>query len=420
MAGRLNRPAAADGVIAYQDYDNSEVFHYFLLRIDAVSGETIKSFKVDYYGINAKPYWVDLGGGDYQSVVGGNLSGNAIPDITAAQRANIIKRIGELYGVKNPNLTPLVINNVEVQPIFAKHIVGMGTGNSATFPNKVTVGGSFGYQVGSGNSLFAELVGSERDDTGPQPDFAVNIYGQAELYADPWVAEIHADLKRVWEYTRTQVNVGVNIGWFDIGVNIDKITQELIAKGIVTMKFRQGGGGSEFGWQMLNSTKSLFEAINKQVAGGEGAAAIHHVGQRRIQQRVLQPGDHLRRGGDFRRADPGAVHRRHVAGPAVRDEQKRIATEAEAKRVILVEDLAKVRSGQWTPQQYAAWKEVLNSITLTESPAIVGTNDDGTPIIECAPPEVVKARLDQMREALTGLPEPRAPRSTATPRRIKV
>jgi hypothetical protein len=48
---------------------------------------------------------------------------------------------------------------VTVQPIFAKHIVDMGTGGSATFPNQVTIGVSVGYQVGSGNSLFASLVG---------------------------------------------------------------------------------------------------------------------------------------------------------------------------------------------------------------------------------------------------------------------
>jgi hypothetical protein len=77
------------------------------------------------------------------------------------------------------------------------------------------------------------------------------------------VAEIRADLKRVWEYSRTQVKVGV-IGWFDLGGNIYKITQELITKGIVTMKYRQGGIGSEFGWQMLNTASMLFEAINKQ------------------------------------------------------------------------------------------------------------------------------------------------------------
>ena len=53
MAGCLNRPAAADGVIAYQDYEQPNLFHYFPLRIDSVSGDTLKSFKVDYYGINA-------------------------------------------------------------------------------------------------------------------------------------------------------------------------------------------------------------------------------------------------------------------------------------------------------------------------------------------------------------------------------
>jgi hypothetical protein len=467
MAGRLNRPAAADGVVAYQDYEQQNLFHYFPLRIDSVSGDTLKNFKVDYYGINATPYWIDFGNGNYQSCVGGNLSGTAIPDITTKQRSNIVKVIEDTYGIKKPNLTPLVLTGVTVQPIFAKHIVDMGTGGSATFPNQVTIGGSIGYQIGTGNSVFASLVGSERDDPGPSPDFAVNIYGQTELYADPWVAEIHADLKRVWEYTRTQVKVGVNIGWFDLGVNIDKITQELITKGIVTIKYRQGGEGSEFGWQMLNTTKTLFEAINKQVASGEGLfkfepnpapqqpakrdkwgagllpfSASVNVGYNSdfFKQEItfdevltfegqipalltssmslaLPCGIQTERSFyDVQTMEQGCVTKAKSNGL-----QQRIRTEQAAKNEKIKEYLRYVESGKWTPQQFADMKNLLNTITLTEYPSVIGIHDDGTPIIEVASAEQVARLLADLEEAMTGgtLPVKRSPRSTV-PRRVKV
>ena len=467
MAGRLNRPAATDGVIAYQDHEQSNLFHYFPTRVDPVVGETLRSFKVDYYGVNATPYWVDFGNGNYQSCVGGNLSGTAVPDITATQRANIIKTIESVYRIKEPSLTPLVLTGVTVQPIFAKHIVDLGTGGSATFPNQIAVGGSFDYQVGSGNSLFAALVGSERDDAGSSPDFAVNIYGLAELYADPWVAEIHADLKRVWEYTRRQVNAGVNIGWINLGPNIDKITQELVNQGIVTIKYRQGGGGSEFGWQMLNTTKTLFEAINKQVASGEGLfkfepnptpeqpvksdrwgagllpftaslnlgyngeffkqeitfdEVVTFEGQIPVlftgSMALALPCGHetVKSFYDVQMMQQGCVNK--AKGEGLR---RRIRTEQVAKAKKIQQYLGYVESGRWTPAQFADMKNLLNTITLTEYPSVVGTRDNGRPIIECAPAAQVEALLVELEKVVTGgtLPIARTHRSTA-PRRVKV
>lgn len=467
MAGRLNRPAAADGVVAYQDKDKQDMFHYFPLRIDSVLGETLRSFKVDYYGINAKPYWVDMGNGDYQSCVGGNLSGTAVPEITTAQRANISKVIGDVYGVKKPNLVPLVLNNVTVQPIFAKHIVDMGTGGSATFPNEMSLGASTGYQIGSGNSLFAELVGSEQDNAEPRPDFAINLSGEAELYADPWVAEIHADLRRVWEYTRTKVDVGLNLGWFNLGTSIDKITQDLITNNIVEIRYVQGGGGNEFGWQMLNSTKTLFEAINKQITAGEGMFKFEpnptpqeptkdekwaakllpfttsiNVGyvsnffnqEITFDQTVTFEGmmpvrftssmalavpcaasseSHFY---DLQLMQQGCVTKAKHDGL-----QQRINAEKEAKRQKLLLYMAKVESGEWTPQQYSTMVSYLNTQTLTEFPSVGGIREDGSPEITAASPEEVDRVLARVEELVTGglVPAPRVSRSAA-PRRVKV
>ena len=467
MTGRLNRPAAADGVVAYQDKDKQDLFHYFPLRIDSVIGETLRSFKVDYYGINAKPYWADLGGENYQSCVGGNLSGTAVPDITATQRTNLTKVIGDTYGVKKPVLVPLVLTGVTVQPIFAKHIVDMGTGGSATFPNQVTLGASTGYQVGSGNSLFAALVGNEQDTSEPRPDFAINISGETELYADPWVAEIHADLSRVWEYTRSKVDVGLSLGWFNLGTNIDKITQELISKGIVTIRYIQGSGNSEFGWQMLNSTKTLFEAINKQVTAGEGmfkfepnptaqeptkdekwaakllpfttsinVAYVSNFFNQEItfDQTVTFEGmmpvrfnssmalavpctatteSHFY---DLQESEQGCITKAKQDGL-----QKRIGVEKEAKRQKLLVYQAKLESNEWTPQQYSLMVATLNTITLTEFPSLAGVREDGSPEITAASPQEVEEVLARIEEAVTGglVPNQRATHSSV-PRRVKV
>jgi hypothetical protein len=468
MAGRLNRPAVADGVVAYQDNQQQDLFHYFPLRIDPVKDETIRQFKVDYYGINAKPYWVDLGNGNYQSCVGGNLSGNAVPDITKDQRTKIIKAISDTYGIKKPNLSPLVLQDVTVQPIYAKHIVDMGTGGSSTFPNQLTIGSSIGYQVGSGNSLFATLVGNERDtvDEG-SPDFAVNIYGAAELYADPWVAEIHADLSQVWEYTRSKVNVGVNVGWFNLGVDVDKITQELITKGIVKIKYIQGSGNSEFGWQMLNTTKTLFEAINKQVTAGEGlfkflpnptpqapakgdkwgggllpfTTSVNVSYNREFFKQSVTFDETVTFEGmmsvqfnssmnlalpcsstteksfyDLQMMEQGCVTKAKADGL-----QRRIGNEQEAKRKKIEEYLAKVESGQWTPQQFSAMVALLNTMTLTEYPAVTGVRQDGGLVVEAATEDEVADVLRRMEDSVAAGTTPIVRGSQATsPQRIKV
>jgi len=468
MAGRLNKPVAVDGVVAYQDYDNPEQFHYFPLRIDAVKDETLKEFQVTYYGINENPYWVDFGNRNYKSVVGGVLSGKAIADLTTAQRTNITKEIQERYKVKKPVLVPIALSEVDVQPIFAKHIAEMGTGNSATFPTRVTLGASFNYQVGSGNSLFAELVGGERSGANVSPDFAVNVYGQTELYADPWEAEIHADLSRVWEYTRTKVSAGANLGWFNIGVDVDKITQELITKGIVKIKYRQGGGGSEFGWQMLNSTKALFEAINKQVASGEGlfkfdpnptpqepgkndswgakllpfsvsvnTAYVSNFFKQEITfdevvtfeglMPVMLSGSmslalpcglgNVDSFYDQQLKENGCVTKEKSDGL-----QKRITTEVRAKDDKIREYMGFVESGKWTPQQFSTMLDLLNTINMTETPSLKGYRDDGTPIIECAPPEEVEAMLDELARVVLdgGMPAQREHEPTETRRRVKL
>jgi hypothetical protein len=272
MGAVLNRSVAKDGVIAYQDSLEVNKFHYLPARIDAILGETLDQFKVTYFGINKSPYYMDMGDNLQESVVGGVVSGKAIPDITEDQKVAITKEIGEQYKVDKPNLTPLELSQVTVQPIFSRTIAEMGQSSNADFPATVKFGSSFNYNITSGNSLFAEMCGAAIDGSvaTENPDVGINITGLAEFYGDPWKAKIECDLSKVWEYTRTKVNAGLSLGWLQIGTQIDKITQSLISEGIVNIEYIEGSGGDEFGRQMLETTKTLFEAINAQVASGEG------------------------------------------------------------------------------------------------------------------------------------------------------
>lgn len=272
MAPVLNRSAAKNGVIAYQDKQDSNLFHYLPARIDAVMNETLREFAVKYYGISTKPYFVDFGNGRSESVVGGILSGKAVPDITEQQRGNILEEITKVFQVQDPHLVPLEVTGVKVQPIFARSITEMGERSNADFPSTIKFGSAFNYQVASGNSLFAELVGSSLvgQSSTTSPEFAVNFNGMATFYGDPWKARIRADLKQVWEYVRSKVDVGAELGWFNLGVQTDDITQSLINEGVVEIEYLEGTGGQAFGRQLLETTKALFEGINKQVVGGEG------------------------------------------------------------------------------------------------------------------------------------------------------
>lgn len=272
MGAILNKNCTKDGVVAYQDDQDKNRFHYLPQRIDAVLGETLTSFKVNYFGINPQPFYASISGGQHQSVVGGTLSGQAIPNMTKKQAAAIAAEVTKVFKVKAPTLVPLLMTDVTVQPVFAKNIAQLG-GGSTEFPSKVQFGSQFGYSIGANNSLFAEMVGMARPQTdlGPaNPDFAVNIYGTAEFYGDPWEAEIEADLKQVWEYTRKKVSGGLSLGWFNVGFDVDKISQELIKTNVIKIRYKEGNGGQEFGRQLLETTKTVFEAINKQITTGEG------------------------------------------------------------------------------------------------------------------------------------------------------
>lgn len=461
MGAILSRGVAADGVMAWQDNQKTETFHYFPMRIDSVLGETLTQFKVTYYGISETPYFQQITGDPTpQSVVGGVLSGQAVPDITQSQRKAITEEITKQYGVQKITLIPLIMRDMTVQPVYAQKLAEMGSGSSSTFAKTFQIGSQMAYTVSSGNSLFAEMVareGSMNSGTN-NPDFAINLTGIADFYGDPWEAHITCDLSKVWEYTRSQVDVGVQAGFFNLGVNVDKITQSLITNNIVKIEYIEGSGGAEFGRQMLETTKKLFEEISLKAINGEGlfkfepnptpqqppkndkwgasllpwSVSVNVNYASNFFKQVITFDQSIKFTGkqevmlssamslaaqcsmatqkffyDLQTNSEGCLSANKKNGL-----QNRLGKESNAKTAKLLEYAAKVESGQWTVitfKEMAAW---LNTISLTEKykPAIApdGTEVPGVMSLEEALESIVEKEREQEMKVLRsqGLVEP--------------
>lgn len=464
MPGRLNRSCAADGVLAYQDTEQENTFHYFPARIDAVQGETLLSYNVKYYGINAEPYFVDLGNRNYQSVVGTLVSGQAVADITSSQRAAItaeIKRVFKMAKGDEVNLVPLVMQSVTVQPITSKMLINMGSGGESTFPERFQLGTQFGFNIASGNSLFATIVGNQGSlDQQNSPDIGLNFYGTTELRADKWVARIEADLSQVWSYTRDKIGGGLSLGWFNLtGFDYDKIVQDLTKNNIIKVTFIEGGGGKEFGFALLESTKTVFEAINAQIASGDGLfkfepnpvpkeppPAKDSLGADLLPWRVslnmsfgrqtfsqsIKYEQTVEFEGNVVVPFNGNMSLAQVCNrqtetnffdlqlgkngcitPAKSDGlQQRMKRETALKDAKVKEYYAKVEQGIWTPSQLRDMLALLNTTTLSES-AVAVRQPDGSYAPQRVPEKEAIATLESMVELLTATPE--HPAATATP-----
>jgi hypothetical protein len=271
MAGVINRAVAAKGVIAFQDRQVPDQFVYFPGSGQAVLGDTLESFDCKYYGIGAKPQWVQAGPGKYLDLAGGVVTGKMIFDATEEQKDALRKEIKRIYNVDG-ELVPADLTNTKAQPVFAQGVADLGGASKYTFPSSVSIGSSFNFAIDSGNSLFPQLIASlDVGNKGPSaPTIGMNISGGLKVYGEPFEARLRADLKQVWEYVRDQVDVTAKLGWFNLGSNYDSIAQSLVKENIIQIDFVEGRADSTFGLQLLESTKKVFEAINAQITSGEG------------------------------------------------------------------------------------------------------------------------------------------------------
>ncbi len=271
MGAKLSSGTAIDGIAAYQDHSDRQQFHYFPLRGDCILGDTLTDFEVSYWGINSAPYYVDLGGGDIRSSVGGILAGRARIDFTGNQRQRIVEAIEREFGIRNPRLLPLRLSEITVQPVIASNVIELAQGSTVTFPTSLQLGTTFAYNVAANNSLFATLAAGTSNTPTPRPSFAINVYGNVEFVGDPWKARIRCDLSQVWKYTRTYVSASVKWGWFTLGsASYENVVQEMIRNNIIKIDYEEGSGDPQFGRQVLEAARVLFDKINQQAIAGEG------------------------------------------------------------------------------------------------------------------------------------------------------
>lgn len=273
MTAKLSGGTEAAGVLAYQDSVDPTQFHYLPANAHCILGATLADFGVKYWGIG-KPFRRLKENGSIDSVVGAVLSGRAVIDISDDQRRQITEAIARAYGVPDPKLLPMMLHDVTVQPVIGQKTLGLGFSADAEFPSVVQLGASFSFLVGTGDSLFATFVGAQDNATQmvPDPSFGINIQGNAEFQGDPWQVRITADLGQVWSYTRRRFGGGVGYGWWRISLaDYEQVITEMQRDQVITLEFIEGSYNTEeFGRQIFEMGKELFQAVNEAAAAQEG------------------------------------------------------------------------------------------------------------------------------------------------------
>jgi hypothetical protein len=273
MVANLGKVTTVAGAIAYQDTENKNLFWYYPLSVDLVPGETLLDFKVTYWGIG-KPFYVQIGN-RINSTVGAILAGRAEFNITSKQRGELVEQIRKQFSIQTPQLQPINLSNVVVQPLVADKTLQLGNDADINFPSSLQIGSSFNYLIGtSQNSLFTQFVATQSIEAGiiADPSFAVNIQGEAEFQGDPWTAEIEADLSQVWTYVRKRTSASINLGWFNFKLgDYESIVEELKRESIIKINLIEGSVDNEvYGRQIFQMAREIFEEVNKRTNSQSG------------------------------------------------------------------------------------------------------------------------------------------------------
>lgn len=275
MVARFSSGTSVKGVVAYQDHQDPAQFFYIPTSVPLVIGDTLEDFNVTYFGVSARHQVYDPGAGIYRSVVGAALAGRAKVGLTDSQRKSISAQIKKVFGGGDPKLLPLPLKTVSVKPVLAKATLGIETGvGDVEFPTDVVFETAFNYVIAARNELFGTFAAAQGQgsDVTPNPQFGINVVGEAEFQGDPWTVDIDIDLSQVWSYVRKQIGVSVSWGWFRLGsASYTSIMQDLTRTFKSSIKLVEGSLDTDkFGRQILEFGKTLFEEINKKAISGEG------------------------------------------------------------------------------------------------------------------------------------------------------
>jgi hypothetical protein len=272
MSAKFNNGTRAAGVVAYQDSNDPNQFYYLPQTVYSTLGENLSEFMVTYWGIS--DYFFDRVNGKYESLTGGILGGKAKIDITNFQQKEIEKRIKKDYNIQRPKLLPLFLTGVKVQPTFAENVLGVNSGGDSKFPETALIGSEFSFVVGAPNVRFASVAAARNrgESQVSNPLFGINIIGEAEFRGEPWTAEIECDLAQVWSYVRTKIKTSVKWGWFKLGSGeYESIVRDLYKDQIIKSNYTEGSIYTEqYGRQMFEEAKKVFEMINRNAIDGTG------------------------------------------------------------------------------------------------------------------------------------------------------
>jgi hypothetical protein len=271
---RFSAGTAIGGVVVYQDDADTTQFHYLPAQVQVVLGGTLKDFKVTYWGVGPAHFAQDATGAIYP-VTGAIVAGTAAFDISPTQRTAVIAEIRKAFNVDNPKLLPLSLKNVKVMPTIDAKTLALGGTVQINFPDTVAFTSEFAFSVGTGNSLFAQVVAAGRPNefgVRTNPTFGLNIAGDVEFVGDPWTAEIDCDLSQVWKQMRSSASASVGLGWFRIGsASYQSISQDLQKSGACKFNMKEGSlDTAVFGRQVFEMVKRVFEELNAKAIAGEG------------------------------------------------------------------------------------------------------------------------------------------------------
>lgn len=276
-APKFNTGVAVEGAIAYQDGSDARQFYYIPTKAGtAVLGNRITSFRATHFGVG-KEYFVQDSRGQYHSRSGAMVAATGTIDLSSDQRLALSEAISKAFGIKSEEmrLLPMPVRKSKVDSILLGEVVGFGDTVQQKFPTSLTFGSEFAYSAGSLNSGFAQVVaGMNLNDYGftPNPTFALNVSGEAEFIGEPWTAKVKCNLGKVWREVRSGASASASFGWFKLGEATYKdIAQNLDRSGACEFNMDEGSLDTEqYGRQVFEMVKKIFEAINENASGGQG------------------------------------------------------------------------------------------------------------------------------------------------------
>lgn len=276
MAPKASAGVSVGGSIAYQDDADPATFHYLPFGSRLAATDHVEAFSVKYWGVGERYYADHDGEGHISSLVGATVSGQAIFDVTPAERDRLRREIARVYGQPAPRLLPLQLLNTQVVPTFGGHPLGVGADGHATFPGIAQVGTRVAFNVASGRGKFAQLFANVMASGARLPlagsDFGLSVNGDVLFSAASWKAVVTADLRRVWEAVRGRFPSAAQVAWFTLGAaEFESVMRELLKSETVTVSYLEGRRDTgNPGEQLFAQGRFLFDALNAQIWAGDG------------------------------------------------------------------------------------------------------------------------------------------------------